>query len=246
MTSLSLSTVTTSQVNKEAAINTIFGQVEDRIINTVTVTMSDTTPSYTLSADNQARAYRILCAEDGGDSPSSTRSLVFTDVPGMYVVENECSQSVDIKISSTTYLTLPDAQKALIYNTGSAIKVLAIAKSTANATVGIYHKASPTVSEPMWGFIFTEAMTLPASLTGSQFRADAAPSGGAVAFTLHKNGGSSLGTISFADASNTATISFSTETDFAIGDRLEINAPGNVYSIGELMFSLLFSKDVDA
>ena len=244
MTSLGLSTVTTTQVNKEAAINTIFGQVEDRIINTVSVEMSDTTSAYLLSAANQQRNYRILCTEDGADSPSTARDLTFTDVPGMYLVENQSSVDVNLKISTTTYYVLADEEQVLIYNTGSALRVIAVSGATTPATIGIYHKNVPATSAPFWGFMFTEAMTLPASLTGSQFRADTAPSGGAVAFTIHKNGGASLGTISFADASNTATISFSTATDFAVGDRIEIQAPGTVYSIAELMFSLLFQKKV--
>jgi hypothetical protein len=244
MTSLSLTTVSSSQINKEATINTIFGQIEDRLIDTTTITMSDTTSSYTLTSANQTRAYRILCAQDGGDPPSAARDLLFTNIPGMYVVENNCGQNVNIKISTTTYYVLATGKQVLLYNTGSAIKVLAVSGATIPATIGIYHKGTPSDNEVFWGFIFTEAMTLPAALAGSQFRADVAPSGGGVGFTLHKNGGSSLGTITFADASNTATVSFATATSFAAGDRLEIIAPADNHSIGELFISLLFNKKV--
>jgi hypothetical protein len=242
---LGLTTLSSSQINKENTINTIFGQLDGRLSDTTELSMNDTTADYTLSAENQQRTYRILCSEDGGDSPASTRNLIFTTIPGMYVVENESSVDVDIKISTTTYLNLADGAKALIYNTGSALKTLAVAKTSENVTLGLYHKATPTVSEPFWGFMFTEAMDLPANLTGSQLRADTAPSGGDVSFTLHKNGGASFGTITFADGFNTATATV-TATSFAAGDRIEINAPAAVNGIAELFMSLLFTRTVVA
>jgi hypothetical protein len=242
---LGLTTLSSSQINKENTINTIFGQLDGRLSDTTELSMNDTTADYTLSAENQQRTYRILCSEDGGDSPASTRNLIFTTIPGMYVVENESSVDVDIKISTTTYLNLANGAKALIYNTGSSLKTLSVAKTSENVTLGLYHKATPTVSEPFWGFMFTEAMDLPANLTGSQLRADTAPSGGDVSFTLHKNGGASFGTITFADAFNTATATV-TATSFAAGDRIEINAPAAVNGIAELFMSLLFTRTVAA
>jgi hypothetical protein len=242
---LGLTTLSSSQTNKENTINTIFGQLDGRLSDTTELSMNDTTADYTLSAENQQRTYRILCSEDGGDSPASTRNLIFTTIPGAYVVENESSVDVAVKIGSTTYLTLADESRALIYNTGSELKVLAVSKTTESVTLGLYLKASPTVNEPFWGFMFTEAMDLPANLTGSQVRADTAPSGGSVAFSLHKNGGASFGTITFADGSNTATFSV-TATSFAAGDRIEINAPASVNGIAELFISLLFNRAVTA
>ena len=87
-----------------------------------------------------------------------------------------------------------------------------------------YDVAGSTVSTPsdndvILRFRAVRAFRLPTSLTGSSFYAETAPSGAAV-ITLYKND-VSIGTVNFASGSNTATITFSSDVEFAIGDRLE-------------------------
>jgi len=69
------------------------------------------------------------------------------------------------------------------------------------------------------------AFTLPAGLSGSQGYARTAPTEQAD-LEIRKNG-ASIGTITFAASSSTATFAFASEVIFAAGDRLTVLAPGS-------------------
>ena len=99
-----------------------------------------------------------------------------------------------------------------------------------------YDVAGSTLSTPSDGDIImrfkaVRAFRLPANVAGSQFEAETAPSGGTLTLTILKNagtgspgGGSAIGTVVFNNGNtspNTITVS---ETDFAVGDRLEVEA----------------------
>jgi len=100
-----------------------------------------------------------------------------------------------------------------------------------------YVQGAPTVSVDLLVFNVTRAFKLPASLTGSLATMGTAPSGGAPAITVAQNG-TSKGTINFADAATTATFTFTTETTWAVGDTLEIQAPSNFFSAADFAFTL--------
>ncbi len=100
-----------------------------------------------------------------------------------------------------------------------------------------YDVAGSTLSTPSAGDIImrfkaTRAFRLPQNLTGSQFHAEVAPGAGGLTLTIYKNagvgspgGGSALGTIVFNSGSNTPdSETFGSDVDFAIGDRLEVEA----------------------
>ena len=100
-----------------------------------------------------------------------------------------------------------------------------------------YVQGVPTVSVDIMVFNVLRPFKLPASLTGSAANNGTAPSGGAPAITIKKNG-SSVGTINFADAASTATFTFTTETSWAVGDTMEFTTPANLFSMADLAFSL--------
>lgn len=87
-----------------------------------------------------------------------------------------------------------------------------------------FKNGKPAASEIVCAMVFTRAVKLPASLTGSVWKAGTAATGSS-AFDIRKNG-SSIGTITFAAAGTTATFTFASAVSFASGDVLTILAPG--------------------
>lgn len=83
-----------------------------------------------------------------------------------------------------------------------------------------------------------DAMTLPASLTGSSGYADIV-STGAVAIDIQKNG-ASIGSMDFAIATNAATFTFASPVSFAVGDRVSLVAPAAAdATLGDVSLTLL-------
>lgn len=241
MTSLALTQITTAMTAKEAAINAVTAQLEDRLINSHTVEMSDTTTIYTLSTANQTRNFRFLCSEDTLDSPSAARDLVFTNVPGVYVVENQSSVDVNLKISSTTFFTLPDTHSGIFYSDGTSLVLLA--NSRLSMAIGGYVKAAPTISEQFWNMLFVTAASMPLDLVGSYATMETAPSGSAIVIDVQKNG-VSIGSINFADAATTATFDIDPAVTFAAGDNLEFVAPANWAGAAGFTWGLLLYRTV--
>lgn len=96
---------------------------------------------------------------------------------------------------------------------------------TTAAIVSFFGSSKPGASAVMGRFVATEAVTFPASLTGSQGYADTAPTASA-AFTVRKNG-TNVGTITFAAATKTATFTAASAITLAAGDRLDVIAPAS-------------------
>jgi hypothetical protein len=84
----------------------------------------------------------------------------------------------------------------------------------------------PAASAVIARFIAPRAFTLPSGLTDSQFKSDTAATA-STTYTIRKNG-SSIGTFVVAASGTTATITFTAEVSFAIGDVLTITAPASL------------------
>jgi len=89
--------------------------------------------------------------------------------------------------------------------------------------------------------LMAQSSLLPSGLSGSQGYAKVAPSGGSASFEIQKNG-SSAGTVNFADGSNTATFSFTSDTAFIAGDRVAIVATATLNSVADVTFTLLGTR----
>ena len=85
------------------------------------------------------------------------------------------------------------------------------------------------------------AARLPQNLTNSQFKAGTAATAEAV-FDIQKNG-SSIGSATFAASGTSASFTFSSDRDFAVGDYLDIIAPSSQDStLADISFSLKGSR----
>lgn len=96
---------------------------------------------------------------------------------------------------------------------------------------------TPSVTTDIFVLNITRPFSLPVSLTGSLASLGTAPSGGAVAFGIEKNG-TPIGSINFADASTSPTFTFATATDFVATDVLTITTPADLHSCANFAFTL--------
>jgi hypothetical protein len=105
-------------------------------------------------------------------------------------------------------------------------------------THDIHHffAGTPTVSVTAFAVVAGTDFTLPTSLTDSAAYAEIAPSGGSVVFDVQKNG-VSIGSVTFASGSNTATFTFAADVSFANGDVLSIVSPSNLRSMANISFT---------
>lgn len=91
--------------------------------------------------------------------------------------------------------------------------------------VAWFSRGQPEASDLIVQFAAVREFTLPLGLSGSEGYAATAPADGDKTFDVRKNG-SSVGSMTFAQGSNTATFSMGSSTSFAAGDRLEVVSPG--------------------
>lgn len=107
----------------------------------------------------------------------------------------------------------------------------------------VYDIAGYTLSQPTDAAVISRfrtprAFTLPAGLTDSEGGSGVAPTG-AVSYPIKKNG-SQVGTMDFGAGSNSATFTMATETSFAIGDLLTVEAPATADAThDEIAFTLV-------
>ena len=83
----------------------------------------------------------------------------------------------------------------------------------------------PAATQLIGRFVAVRAFTLPVSLTGSKGRVVVNATVADALFDIQKNG-SSIGTMTFAVATATATFIFASPVTFAAGDYLDVFGPG--------------------
>jgi hypothetical protein len=90
--------------------------------------------------------------------------------------------------------------------------------------VGSFIEAAPTASQVVLRHVFARSVVFAAGLAPSQGKAGTAATG-STTFTIKKNG-SSVGSFNFASSAMTATFSMASQTTFAAGDVMTVEAPG--------------------
>jgi len=133
-------------------------------------------------------------------------------IPAGYVIGRGSSQEGPAELISMATL----GQK--ITQTGAVPKPSDI--PVVPADFGFFFSGKPTASQVIFELKMPKAITLPASLTGSQAGTNTNPTADWT-MTLKKNG-ASIGTIKFTAGTGAVTITFSSLVNFAIGDLFQI------------------------
>lgn len=146
-------------------------------------------------------------------------------------------------------------QLVAFQNSGGAVNVLADSGTSFSIEAVEYDEATslpedvggevggvPATSTVLLRKVFSRDVVFPIGLTNAQGYAGTAPNA-ATDFDLQKNG-VSFGTMSFANASNTATFTAASETTFNAGDRLEVVSPANLNTLANLAYNLVGNRQI--
>lgn len=236
--SLNVQQVSTSQQDKEDAINTATLDLDEALTEAHTVDL--TSGNVTIAQnDHEHNIYFFL-----DNATTAGRIVTVRNQKRLNVYHSDAAntQMVIIRRGSTDIEILP-GQTKLVYTDGTTNGMFEM--SIGLEDISWFEHATPAVSDMIYQKVFHTPCVIDDELLNSRAYAVTAPSGGAVAFDVQKNG-SSIGSISFADASNTATFSTTgtAAEKFAAGDRISIHTPGTLHSIADISFNLLAQRSV--
>lgn len=158
-----------------------------------------------------------------------------SDVPGAYGTGDaglfvRVNGTEDgLEFANASFLDLSDAPASFSGQGGKAVQVnpagTALEFATKPYIVGMTYNGKPSASLVLIRHPVTEAVTFPASMTGSYGVAGTAATA-QTDFDLQKNG-VSFGTLRFAAAGTSATFIAASSTSFAAGDILTVVAPAS-------------------
>jgi hypothetical protein len=165
-----------------------------------------------------------------------TREWIVPLTPHMYIIENATvSGADDITIIGVTGtgVTLAHGDRKLLYCDGTNVM---FATGISPYEMGGFLSGIPAISTQVYKVVVARTVTFPDDFVGSQGHAETAPSGGGVDFDVQVNT-VSIGTMTFASASNTATfVTAATTVDLIPGDRLEVHTPGDLRTMADVSF----------
>jgi hypothetical protein len=235
---LSLSTMLENQSGKEVTFNTAVGDLDAALTEQLSVSVSTGNVTLTDTQFRRNAAFLITNATTSG------RTVTVPAIKRIFVVKSDSgnTQTVSIIRGTTTY-TLGAGKNATFQTDGTTNGLVMLAGDASGGTVtkpfdlGTFCAGVPDASEKLLRYVFTRAVSFPASLTGSQVKAGVAATAQAD-FALAKNG-SGIGTIRFAASGATATFVSVSAVSFAAGDILEITAPGTAdATLADISFTL--------
>lgn len=219
---LNLDHVVGSQANKETTINAALDAL-DKVINSgklVTITGNYTV---TLSDWNSAH----LISLEG--TPGSNFDLTFpSGTSRMFAVRNRTDADALVMIDGApaSAVTLKSGLSLIFYTGGVNLTYFGGTPLKLPKEVAFYVPGTPDNDEHVGRYLVVTPFYLPVSLVGSRARSSAACTGTLSWEIRHNN--VAVGSINWAPGAQVATFTFSTLTEFAAGDRLDIYAdPAN-------------------
>lgn len=210
----------------------------------------DNPGDYTLT-DAEAMNYRAINLTG---TLTANRNLIVPDYENVYTVRNATTGAFDVTVKTSAQLggeVITQGATSLLICDGTDVLTQKIegipAGSTEPFIVGAWKNGAPTASERVLGFVIPGGLTgleIAAGATNSQAEAETAATA-QTDFDLQKNG-SSFGTIRWAASGTVATFVSVTNTTFAAGDTIEIQAPGTAdATLANLYFTLFLTRDAD-
>jgi hypothetical protein len=95
--------------------------VEEAIVGTADVTFASANVTLTLSNSNATQTARNMRLNLIGTTGGSTRNLVVPSIQKVYIVNNTCADSVLVKTSAGTGVTVPTGRTMWVYNNGTNV-----------------------------------------------------------------------------------------------------------------------------
>jgi hypothetical protein len=137
--------------------------LEEAIVGSADVTFASNNQTLTLTDTNSSQPARNMRLRCTGATGGSTRNLVVPDIEKPYIVQNDCADSVVVKTSAGTGITVPAGKTMWVYS--DATNVVDVANHLTSLTLGT---ALPVASGGTGGNTQATARTgLGATATGS-------------------------------------------------------------------------------
>jgi hypothetical protein len=95
--------------------------VEEAIVGTADVTFASANVTLTLSNSNATQTARNMRLNLIGATGGATRNLVVPSIQKVYIVNNTCADSVLVKTSAGTGVTVPTGRTMWVYNNGTNV-----------------------------------------------------------------------------------------------------------------------------
>lgn len=228
--------LTEAQNNKVTSVNTAVG-VLDAFVSEFT-NQDYTAGDVTLTAA-QFQAAVLFRATN----LSVARLLILPEtVKHLFVVDNTAGTNTLTVDVGTTQIVLAAASTGLFYTDGATNGLIQIGGSSGSVVLelGGFTGGAPATTTILFRFLAASAVDFVANLVGSVGHAGTAPNN-QTDFLVQKNG-VTVGTMRFANASNTATFLTNPTFSLASGDRLDIVSPANLNLLADLSHTLAATR----
>lgn len=229
---LNVQQITEAQDDKELGINAATLDIDWALTESHIVDLTSGNVTIT-TAEKEDNIYFFL-----DNATTAGRTVTFGATKRLFVVHSDIgnTQMIGVVVGSTQIDVLP-GNTLILYSDGTTNGLWRMGNGFED--ISHFEIGTPAITTTIYQKVISLACALDDQFVGSQAYAVTAPSGGAVVFNVQKNG-STIGTISFADASNTATFATtgSAVETLAIGDRISIDTPGNLQSMADISFNL--------
>lgn len=95
--------------------------IEEAIVGSADVTFSSGNVTLTLTDTNASQTARNMRLRCTGTTGGSTRNLVVPSIEKPYIIQNDCADSVVVKTSAGTGVTVPAGKTMWVYNNGTDV-----------------------------------------------------------------------------------------------------------------------------
>lgn len=232
---LDLTQMTSNQIDKHVTNNDGNGELDAALTESLDV---DFTSSDATLSDTDFRRH----FEFNATNLSTARTLTVPNIKRFFFVNNESGTDTLTVVRGATSIVIEAGENGLFYCDGTTDGLIqAAGGGAAKYDVGAFVGGVPTVSVSVLSYPFPRSVTFPSGLTNSQGYAGTAPSA-QTDFDIQRNG-VSVGTMGFANGSQTAVFTMASATQYTIGQRLEVIAPANLNGLSDLMMSLAGTED---
>jgi hypothetical protein len=219
-TNLGAPALSGGQVTPEITVNDAVGRLDAAVTETLVV---DLTNSVTLTTLQYQTAMRFSITPTG-----SAKTLTLPAVKRLCYIGNDGTLAISV-VKGSTSISLAAATGGFFYTDGTTNGLIQLASSGAGGgalepfDLATYVLGTPIANQVLLRFKAVRAFTWASALSGSQFSAGVAATA-SYTVTIKQNG-SSIGTLVWAAAGTTPTVTFSSTVNFAAGDLIEIIAP---------------------
>jgi hypothetical protein len=218
---LAIPHIAAAQNQKEITANDAFDRLDEAITGRLTVDLAAGDVTLTTSQYRRHVAFAALNVASG-------RELVLPVLRRVIVVDNAAGAADLVIRQGSTTVTVPAGASQLLHTTGSAGGLVAVAPAAqtggaAPFDIAVYFPGQPEAAERLLKLEVARGFNLPADLAGSRGHADTAAT--ALAELAILQNGVSVGSITFAAASQDAAFTLVGGLALVPGDRLELVAP---------------------